>query len=416
MRKSLGSLLALIVLIVPLLAACGGGTASQPTTAPAEPTAAAATEAPTAAAATEAPTEAATEAPTAAAAATEAPTTAAATGEGVADPTALKVGLVTDLGKVNDGTFNEFAHKGVLAAQEQHGFEYKYIETTAQADYAANIQTLVDEEFDVIVTVGFLIADATKAAAAANADIIFIGVDQGYEAGSVTDNLVGLQFREDQAGFLAGALAAMMSESGTIGIVAGQEIPPVKKFKNGFDNGAQYVRPDINLLGVYLPTFIDPALGGSTAEQMIGEGADVIFGAGGPTGTGGIKAAAENGSWVIGVDQDEFVTTFANGEGPGADRILSSAIKRVDVAVATEIGKVIDGSFQGNGIEVFDAAGNGVGLADFHLAADSIPDGVKAKLDEIFKALAAAELTTGVDPVSGDLVEAEIPEANPYTP
>ncbi|MGQ9927885.1 MAG: BMP family lipoprotein [Chloroflexaceae bacterium] len=389
MRKSLTTLLA-VLLLVPALAACGGGAATQPTAPPDQPTAA----------------------PTAAppAVATTAPAT------GTTDSSKLRVGLVTDLGKVNDGTFNEFAHKGVLMAQEKYGFEYKYIETTAQADYAANIQALVDERFDVIVTVGFLIQEATVAAAAANPDIVFIGVDQFYEQGAVTDNLVGLQFREDQAGFLAGALAAMMSESGTIGIVAGQEIPPVKRFKNGFDNGAKYVRPDINLLGVYLPTFIDPALGASSAEQMIGEGADVIFGAGGPTGSGAIKAAAEKGVFVIGVDQDEYLTTFARGAAPGANRILSSAIKRVDVAVATEIGKVAEGSFKGNGIALFDAAGEGVGLADFHETAALVPDGVKARLEEIFKALADGTLSTGVDAVSGDVDSATVPEPQPYTP
>ncbi len=380
MRKSLTTVLAVLLLLVPALAACGGGAATQPTAAP--------------------PTAAATAAPT----------------TGATDSSKLRVGLVTDLGKVNDGTFNEFAHKGVLMAQEKHGFEYKFIETTAQADYAANIQALVDEKFDVIVTVGFLIQEATAAAAAANPGIVFIGVDQFYEQGSVTDNLVGLQFREDQAGFLAGALAAMMSESGTIGIVAGQEIPPVKRFKNGFDNGAKYVRPDINLLGVYLPTFIDPALGASSAEQMIGEGADVIFGAGGPTGSGAIKAAAEKGVFVIGVDQDEYLTTFARGSAPGANRILSSAIKRVDVAVATEIGKVVEGTFKGNGIELFDAAGEGVGLADFHDTADQVPDAVKARLEEIFKALADGTLSTGVDAVSGDVDPASVPEPKPYTP
>jgi basic membrane protein A and related proteins len=400
MRKSFIALLVMVFMIIPLLAACGGG---QPAAQPTTPPAAAPTEAP-AAAPTEAPAAAPTEAP--AAAPTEAP----------AATDTLRVALVTDLGRVNDGTFNEFAHNGVLQAQEQYGFEYKFIETVAQADYVANIQTFVDEGFDVIVTVGFLIQDATAAAAAANPEIIFIGVDHFYEPGTVTDNLIGLQFREDQAGFLAGALAAMMSESGTIGIVAGVEIPPVKKFKHGFDNGARYVRPEIDLLGVYLPTFIDPALGASTAELQIGAGADVIFGAGGPTGSGAIKAAAEQGAFVIGVDQDEFVTTFSNGSAPGADRILSSAIKRVDVAVATEIGRVIDGTFVGNGIAVFDAAGDGVGLADFHLTADQVPAGVQAKLAEIFAALADGSLTTGVDPASGDLIEAEIPEPNPYTP
>lgn len=378
MRKSFVSMLAVLFLIIPLLAACGGQTATQPTAVP--------------------------------------PTATEATAPEPPADSLPRIALVTDLGKVNDGTFNEFAHKGAERASQEFGLEYRFIETQAQADYEANIQTFVDEGFDVIITVGFLIADATQAAAAAHPEIVFIGIDQFYVPGSVTDNLVGLQFREDQAGFLAGALAAMVSESGTIGIVAGQEIPPVKKFRHGFDNGARYVRPDINLLGVYLPTFIDPALGASTAEQMISDGADVIFGAGGPTGTGAIKAAAERGAYVIGVDQDEFVTTFANGESPGADRIISSAIKRVDVAVYNEVKAVVEGTFQGNGIALFDAAGDGVGLADFHMAADSVTPAMQTKLDEIFAALADGSLNTGVDPASGDLLTDQIPAPNPFTP
>ena len=417
MRNPMTRLIVLGMLLLPLLAACGG-TAAQPTAAPASTTAPAPTNAPAptaAAAATAAPTAAAaaTAAPTAAAAATAAPTVAPTV---AATDDKLRIGLVTDLGKVNDGTFNEFAHKGALRASEELGLEYKYIETTAQADYEANIKTLVDEKFDIIITVGFLIADATKAAAATNPDITFIGVDQFYESGTATDNIVGLQFREDQGGFLAGALAAMMSESGTIGIVAGLEIPPVKKFKNGFDNGAQYVRPDVNLLGVYVPSFVDPALGGSTAEQMIGEGADVIFGAGGPTGSGGIAAAAAKGVYVIGVDQDEYTTTFKGGNAPGGDKILTSAIKRVDNAVYDQITQRVDGSFTGNGIAVYEASNEGVGYADYHDTAAAVPDGVKAKMEEILKLLADGTLTTGVDPVGGDIDEATIPEASPYTP
>jgi basic membrane protein A and related proteins len=395
MRNPMVRLVSLFALLLMVLAACGGQPTAQPTTAPAPTAAPAATTAPVA-----------TEPP----AATAAPTEAAATDD------KLRIGLVTDLGKVNDGTFNEFAHKGALRASEELGFEYKYIETVAQADYEANINTLVTEDFDIIVTVGFLIADATKAAAAANPDITFIGVDQFYEPGTVTDNLVGLQFREDQGGFLAGALAAMMSESGTVGIVAGVDIPPVKKFKNGFDNGAKYVRPDINLLGVYVPTFVDPAQGASTAEQMIGEGADVIFGAGGPTGSGGIKAAAEDGVYVIGVDQDEYNTTFGGGSAPGADRILSSAIKRVDVAVYDQIKKRADGTFEGNGIALYEAANDGVGYAEYHDTDAVVPDAVKAKMEEILAALADGSLTTGVDPVSGDVDESTVPEPSPFDP
>ncbi|PDW03818.1 BMP family ABC transporter substrate-binding protein [Candidatus Viridilinea mediisalina] len=415
MRKSILTLVAMIMLIIPMLAACGSQPAAQPTAVPAEEatTAPEPAEEPTADATeepAEEPTADATEEPA------EEPTEEPAEEPASTDPSAFRVALVTDLGRVNDGTFNEFAHNGVLQAQATYDFEYKFIETVSEADYVANLQTFIDEGFNIIVTVGFLIQDATVAAAADNPEIYFIGVDQFYEPGTVTDNLLGLQFREDQAGFLAGALAAMMSETGTIGIVAGVEIPPVKKFKHGFDNGARYVRPDINLLGVYLPTFIDPALGASTAELQIGADADVIFGAGGPTGSGAIKAAAEQGAFVIGVDQDEFVTTFSNGDAPGADRILSSAIKRVDVAVADAISNVINGTFEGNGIAVYDAAGDGIGLASFNLTADLIPESVQAKLDEIFAALADGTLSTGVDPASGDLIEDEIPEPNPFTP
>jgi len=416
MRTPIRYLIALFALIVPLLAACGSQTPAAQPTAAATTAAEAPTAAPTEPAATEAPTAAATEAATAAAteAATTAPTQGTASGS--TDSSKPRIALVTDVGRVNDGTFNQFAYEGAQRAADEFDLEFDYLETTAVSDYEQNIQTLLNEEYDVIVTVGFLMADATKAAAAANPDVFFIGVDQFYEEGAVTDNLVGLQFREDQSGFLAGALAAMMSESGTVAVVGGQEIPPVKKFRNGFDNGAKYVRPDITLLGVYLPSFIDPALGASTAQQLIGEGADVIFGAGGQTGSGAIKAAAESGVYVIGVDQDEYNTTFAGGSAPGSDRILTSAVKRVDNAVYDQIQKVVEGTFEGNGISVYEAANEGVAYADYHDAADAVPAGVKAKMEEILAALADGSLTTGVDPVSGDMDEATVPEASPYTP
>jgi len=189
------------------------------------------------------------------------------------------------------------------------------------------------------------------------------------------------------------------------------------KFKNGFDNGAKYVNPDVDTSkGVYIASFIDDALGASTAEQLIGEGVDVIFGAGGKTGTGGIKAAAEKGVFVIGVDQDEYVTSFASGKTPGSDKVLTSAIKRVDVAVYDQIKAVVEGTFKGNGIALYEAANNGVGFAPYHDADSAIPDAVKARIAEIQEALANGTLTTGVDPVSGEVDEATVPEAKPFVP
>src|SRR5258706_546894 len=141
--------------------------------------------------------------------------------------------LVTDIGKINDGGFNQFAYEGGKKAADEFGLNYKYIETVAQTDYAKNIDTCVSEGFKAIITVGFLIADATGAAAKANPDVYFMGVDQGV-ADPAPKNWTGLVFREDQSGFLAGALAAQMTKSGTIAGVYGINIPPVKKFRNGF--------------------------------------------------------------------------------------------------------------------------------------------------------------------------------------
>jgi basic membrane protein A and related proteins len=310
--------------------------------------------------------------------------------------------LVTDKGKINDGTFNQFAYEGGKKAADEFGLNYKYIETVAETDYAKNIDTCVKEGFKAIITVGFLIADATKAAAEANPDVYFMGVDQSVDP--APKNWTGLVFREDQSGFLAGALAAQMSKSGTIAGVYGIEIPPVKKFRNGFENGAKFINPDIKILGTYNDSFIAPDVGGANAKQFIGEGADVIFGAGGPTGTGGITAAAQAGVYVIGVDQDEYTTSFGGGKSPGSDKIISSAVKRVDQAVYLAVKALVEGGtdFTGGGYLVMSAENAGVGFAPKH---DSdVPDAVTDYMNDILVGLKHGWIDTGVDPTTGDLL------------
>ena len=314
--------------------------------------------------------------------------------------------LVTDIGRVNDGTFNQFAHEGALDAADVYDLEYKFIETQAETDYDANIQTCIDEGFEIIITVGFLIADATYAAAEANPDVYFLGVDQFVMGGP--SNYTGIQFREDQSGFLAGVLAAQVADSmgaDTIAGIYGIDIPPVKKFRNGFEQGARYINADLNLLGVYIDSFIAPDRGASAAMQFIGEGASVIFGAGGPTGTGGILQAAQEGVYVIGVDQDEWVTSFGAGETDGAEYIISSAVKRVDQGVYDMVAAIADGmldDFPGGGIYLMDVALNGVGLADKHDA--DIDDAFFEFASGVAEMMIAGSVTTGVDPVSGDLM------------
>lgn len=317
--------------------------------------------------------------------------------------------LVTDVGRVNDGTFNQFAYEGMLRAVDDFGLDDTFIETTAPTDYEENINTCVDEGYDVIVTVGFLLTDATLAAAAANPDVYFIGVDQFIVDGP--ENMVGLQFREDQMGYAMGVLAALTTESGTIAGVFGEEIPPVVKFRNGYVNGALATGlTEDDILTVYIDSFIAPERGAAAAEQFIGEGADVIFGGGGVTGSGGIRYAAEQGVSVIGVDQDEYFTTFGAGETPGAENIISSALKRVDNAVYDNIAALAEGdfeSFNGGGLYVGNVLNGGVGAAPPNEA--DVPQEVQDAVQATFDAIAAGEIVTGVDPVTGAMLPS-IPE------
>jgi basic membrane protein A and related proteins len=323
--------------------------------------------------------------------------------------------LVTDVGKVNDGTFNQYAYEGLKKAADDFGLKNKFIETQAQTDYANNIDTCVSEGFNAIVTVGFLIADATRAAAAANPNVYFVGVDQFFA--DPLPNLTGIQFREDQAGFLVGALAALMTKSGAIAGVYGIDIPPVVKYRNGFEQGAKYINPDIKTLGVYIDNFNAPDRGASAAEQFIGEGADVIFGAGGPTGSGGIKYASQAGTLVIGVDQDEYFTTFGGGETSGADHLIGSALKRVDNGVYNMIAALVNGEgWPTDSLYVLSVENGGIDVAPAHDA--TVPQAVEDEVAAIKQGLIDGTIETGVDPASGVLMSEEMmtpemtPEAN----
>jgi basic membrane protein A len=270
--------------------------------------------------------------PAAAPAATE-----ATEGEAAAPAAAIKIGLVTDVGRVNDRSFNQSAWEGVRQAGAALGLtedvDYLYIETQDAKDYADNIQQFIDNGFNVIVTVGFALGEATTAAATANPDVYFIGIDQFQ--GAALPNLTGLVFAEDQSGFLAGALAAQMSKTGTIGAVLGTDlVPPVVAFKEGYELGAKYINPDINLIATYHPgeisqAFTDPEWGAATAKQALDQGADVIFGAGGSTGNGALQeVAAAPGAgtdlFCIGVDTDQWETL------PAAHPcLISSAMKLI---------------------------------------------------------------------------------------
>jgi basic membrane protein A len=307
-------------------------------------------------------------------------------------PEVLCIGLVTDVGELMDHSFNQSAWEGVQQAQAELGALVNYIQTTDTNDYAVNIAYFADRGYDVIVTVGFALGPVTTEVSQRYPDTYFIGIDQ-YQ--SVTlPNLVGLIFHEDQAGFLAGALAAMMSRTGTVaGVYGTNDVPPVVAFHDGFQNGALYINPNITVISTYHPggfdvAFADPAWGASTAAQAIQNGADVIFGAGGQTGNGAlIETVSHPGLYCIGVDTDQWETL------PDARPcLISSAMKLID----PDLFGLIQAYWQGN-----PRAGNyygQVGLAPFHDFENLIPQSVKDRLTEIAAALDNGSLSTGYNP------------------
>ncbi len=301
----------------------------------------------------------------------------------------MQIGLVTDVGRINDRSFNQSAWEGVEQAAEELGAETKYIETKDSKDYADNMQQFIDEDYDVIVTVGFALGDATTKAAKENPDIQFIGVDQWQ--GEELDNVTGLIFHEDHSGYLAGALAASLSESGTIAGVFGTDlVPPVVAFKEGYEAGAKATNPDIHIVSTYHPggidvAFTDPEWGAATAAQAIDQGADVVFAAGGSTGNGALEeTATHEGFWCIGVDSDQWETV------PGAHACLvSSAMKLITPGIVELVNLAKEDNFPGGNYF------GGAGLAPFHDFEDQIPQDLKDKLEEIDKGLKDGSIKTG---------------------
>lgn len=305
------------------------------------------------------------------------------------------VGLVTDIGKINDRSFNQSCWEGLQRAREELGARIEYIETADARDHSKNIATFAEEGFDVIVTCGFDVAEATTAAAELYPETDFIGVDQ-FQTES-QEGLAGLIFPEDQAGFVVGALAAMMSETHKIGAVCGPDsVPPVWRLGEGYKAGAAYADEIIGtpteVVVVYhendSQAFLDPEWGAEIAQSMVDEGADVVFGCGGLTGNGAIIAAAQADAYVIGVDTDQYLTL-----PEAAPLMLSSAVKLITPGLFELIRLAKDKQLP-SGNYFGDA-----GYAPFHDMEPEIPVEVKANLEQIYAGLLDGSIRTNVPSV-----------------
>ena len=302
------------------------------------------------------------------------------------------LGLVTDLGKVDDKSFNQAAFEGAQLAAGEIGAFLKYVESTDPKDYTANIGQFVAKEYDTIVTVGFLMAEASALAAAENPNINFVGVDQFQ--GETLPNLTGLIFAEDKAGYAAGYLAGLMTKTNKVGGVFGTDtVPPVLYFGEGYRNGIAASNPEADITIVYhepANAFTDPEWGAAEAKKQLTQGADVIFGGGGGTGNGAlieIAKAPDAGTSVfcIGVDVDQYNTV------PQAQPcLLTSAEKKLVSGTADLVLASFDGTFPG---------GNYVGLtglAPYHDTEDAVPAEVKTQVEEVIAGLDDGSIETGV--------------------
>ncbi len=299
-------------------------------------------------------------------------------------PASITVGLVTDGPTVDDGAFNWLSYQGVLRAASELGIDYQVYTSVDADEYAPNLQQCALDGNALCLGVGFLLTDAISQTALAYPGTTFALVDNAWE--SMPSNLRGMVFAEDQAGYLAGTLAALMSDSGVVGAVGGIDVPPVVRFMDGYHNGARCAAPATTVLITYTSSFVDPALGAQTAQAQMLLGADVIFGVGAATGNGAILTATQSGAWAIGVDTDQYNTLFEGGSVAGSDRLLSSAMKRLDNAVFDTIADVISGTFT-SGAMLYTVAEDGVGLAPFHETDPLIPVSVRSRLSGVEQGL-----------------------------
>jgi basic membrane protein A len=317
------------------------------------------------------------------------------------------VGLVT-VGGINDQAFNQGTWQGIKMAATMYKLEADFIESKQVADYEKNIDAFAALDYDVIITVGFDMGEATGIKARQYPNIKFAIVDYQYfpTAGSAAcppsvkdcygdgglTNVTSLMFQEDQVGFLAGVLAAGMSGSGTVCSVSGIQLPPVERFVSGFQNGVIWNRPAVKALNVYLPSFNDPAAGYNAAKEMMTSGCDVVFTVAGTTGNGALQAAMDAKVMAIGVDADQYLTT-----PEFRSVLLSSAMKNVDMAVYEYLTSVYKKTEKA-GVAMNDLGNGGVGLAPFHDWESKIPASVIAKIDEAIAGLKDGSISTGYNP------------------
>jgi basic membrane protein A and related proteins len=304
----------------------------------------------------------------------------------------IKVGLVTDIGGLNDRSFNHLANQGLENAEKQLGVEGRVLISKSNADYVPNLSTLAQQKYDLIIAVGFLMAEATEKVAGKFPNVKFAIIDSSA-AGmkSKPKNVEGLLFAEQEAGYLVGYLSGLYAKDNkatTISSVGGQKIPPVDHYIAGFQAGAKKADPSIKTLNGYSQKFDDPAPCKEIALDQIAKGSKVVFQVAGGCGLGALDAAKEKNVQGIGVDADQSYL------GP---QVFTSALKKVDVAVFNAIKGVQNDQYQGGQDVLNNVKSGGIGYGKLNSAAEKYADQVKQVQDQI----AAGEVADIPDTVKG---------------
>ncbi|MFR0907181.1 MAG: BMP family ABC transporter substrate-binding protein [Lachnospiraceae bacterium] len=294
------------------------------------------------------------------------------------DGTGFKIGMVTDVGGVNDGSFNQSAWEGLQRAGEAFGCEVKYIESKGDADYVPNIESFLDEDYDLIVCVGYMMADAVRDAAELYPDQKFAIIDDASNAD--LDNVTCMMFEQEQASYLVGLAAGYTTESNIVGFVTGAANETMNSFGYGYCAGVLDANPDATILQYNANNFGDASGGKTAVNTMVTKGADVVFHAAGGTGIGVIDGCKENKIWAIGVDSDQSPLA--------PETILTSALKRVDNACYDATKKTILGTLEG-GVETYDLAAGGVDIAP---TTDNLSKDVLEKIEKAKKDIIAGDL------------------------
>lgn len=294
------------------------------------------------------------------------------------DSKEIKVGLITDVGGIHDQSFNQTAWEGLERAKKDFGVNISFLESKTDADYTKNIETFVDEEYDLIICVGFKLAKATKEAAERHPDFKFAIIDDASNADF--SNVSCLTFKQEQASYLVGYVAGLMTKNNNVGFVLGMQSEIMNTFGYGYLAGVRAANSKAVVQQINANSFSDTAIGKTSATTMITKGADIIFHAAGGTGVGVINACEESKIYAIGVDTDQSYLS--------PETVITSAMKRVDNATYDTVKNIVDGVFK-SGVSEYDLAKGGVDIAP---TTDLLPKDVIEKVEEVKAKILSGEI------------------------